>query len=111
MTTKTKGTLALGIFLFVVLLAALFVNGCGKNQVVDGTVIEKTHEQAHTAYRWNGKHMAYYYVPEKFVLLVQTEPQSGSVEVKADVYVRVKVGDHVRVTVNDVWGIKEVQPE
>ncbi len=109
MENKTKSIWALGLFLAVVILGMLFLNGCGKSQVVDGTVVEKTHEPSHTGYRWNGKRMAYYYTPESFTLLVQTEAISGSAEVKADTYVRVKVGDHVHVTVNNVWGITEVR--
>lgn len=110
MTTKRKAIAGLALFLFFVILAGMFLWGCGKSQVVDGTVISKDFEPSHTSVGVGGKHTKVYYTPEKYTLLIQTDIKSGTVDVKADVYVRVKVNDHVRVTVNDVWGITAVQP-
>lgn len=92
------------------ILFAGLLSGCGTSQTVDGTVVEKNYEPSHTSVGVGGKHTKIYYTPESYTLLVQTEIKSGTIEVKPDTYVRVKVGDHVRVTVNSVWGIMEVQP-
>jgi predicted small integral membrane protein len=96
---------------FVVLLIFLgVVTYRSTNQVVDGVIVDKTFVPSSTTVGYGGKSTKIYTSAEQYILLVQTDVRSGSFSTDSSTYVQVKVGQHVHVTINSVWGIVGVQP-